>query len=200
MKNKILKINIFTYLLIFILLLALEIDYITYFFNAKYIISFTISLIVNIVINYFALKKIEIVNTLEKSDIIFFAFLFLIFIITIVYPDRSFDTINYHLYLQENPFGNKIGYDFFAGKNLNSFSYAFPDRVFYMFRHFLGYRLGVIFNYLLIIVVYTQVKEISKKVMPKINSLALTVISTVYDVPAFAVAVKYIFQAELVPV
>jgi hypothetical protein len=197
MTNKILKINIFTFILFFILLLTLEIDYITYFFNTPYLLTFIISLIFNIGINYFILKKIEIVKSLNKSDIIFFVFLFFLFIITIVYPDRSFDTFNYHLYLQENPFGNKIGYDFFAGKNLNSFSYAFPDRVFYIFRYFLGYRLGVIINYLFITVIYTQVKDILKKFVVKEKDLLITIISTLIVITVSLVDIMDSYYVDL---
>lgn len=178
MKNKNLTINIFMFVLLFLMLVTLGIDYLTYFFNANYLLSFCISLVFNFLVGYLLLKKIQLKNAFEKVDFIFFIILLGIFLITIVYPDRTFDTFNYHLYLQENPFGDKIGFDFFAGKNLNSFTYAFPDRLFYIFRYFLGYRLGVILNYLIIIVLYYQVKEILKALIFKTKELTVPVIAT----------------------
>ena len=174
MKEKVLKLNIFTFIFVFLLFLTLEIDYISYFFHIEYLLSFSIALLFNTFISYFVLKKVKIITNIEKKDILFFTILFLIFIVTIVYPDRAFDTFNYHLYLQENPFGNKINYDFFAGKNLNSYTYAFPDRIFYIFRFFLGYRLGVILNYLLITIIYYNSKVILKKIL--VNSKNITII------------------------
>ena len=178
MNKKAISINIFMFILFFLMLLTLGIDYITYFFNTSYIVSFFISLLFNFVLAYFLLKKVKIKKDFSKLDLIFFSVLLLIMAFTIVYPDRAFDTYNYHLYLQENPFGDKIGLDFFAGKNLNSFTYAFPDRLFYIFRYFLGFRLGVLLNYLIIVTVYYQVKEIIKKLLPKSKELFVVIVAT----------------------
>ena len=175
MKNKVLSVNIFMFILFIVMLITLGIDYCTYLFNAEYIISLFISLIFNAFVVYFLMKKIQINTDIKKEDIIFFILLLGIFIITIVYPDRSFDTFNYHLYLQEHPFGDKIGFDFFAGKHLNSFTYALPDRMFYLFRYFLGYRLGVILNYLILITIYYQIKEIIKNLISKAKPITLVI-------------------------
>ena len=175
MKKNNLNINILLYILFNIFLLTLINDYISYFVNTKYIYSFLVSLGIIALINYILRNKIKLTNNFDKTDIIFAFLLFTIMAITIVYPDRCFDTFNYHLYLQENPFGNKISFDFFAGKNLNSYSYAFPDRMFYIFRYFLGYRLGVILNYFIIAVIYVQVKEILKKLLPSANKLTISI-------------------------
>lgn len=177
MNNKKFDINIFMFIFFFLLLLTLGIDYISYFFKFKYLISFIISFILNIIISYFILKKVKINIDLKKQDLIFYFVLFLIFCITIVFPDRTFDTFNYHLYLQENPFGNKINFDYFAGKNLNSFSYAFPDRIFYVFRFLLGYRLGVILNYLIIINIFYQTKNILNNIIPKSKEITKVIFS-----------------------
>lgn len=160
------------------MLSVLIIDYITYFTNLDYIFCFIISISVLGVMNFLLKKRINIKREFEKADIIFFIVLAAIAIISLPFPDRSFDTVNYHLYLQEHPFGDKINVDFFAGKNLNSFSYAFADRIFYMFRYFLGYRLGVIFNYLIIAVMYYQIKNMVKKLIPTIKSMPLVLFST----------------------
>lgn len=175
--EKKIKINLFTYLILAIMLIVLLNDYITFIFNPSYIIGIVISFLAVSGILFGLRKKIKIDISLKKEDVIFYMFLLAIMVITIPYPDRAFDTFNYHLYLQENPFGDKIFYDFFAGKNLNSFSYAFPDRIFYLFRYFLGYRLGVIFNYLLLIGIFYNVKKVIKKLQPSISSLSISIVS-----------------------
>ena len=180
MNKKKFKINIFTYILLNIMILVLINDYFTYFFNFKYILSLLLSLLLIIIINFFLKRKLDIYHTIEKSDIIFYILLFLIMIITIPYADRGFDTYNYHLYLQENPFGNKLGFDLFAGKNLNSFTYAFSDRLFYLFRFILGYRLGTILNYILLVVLYYQIKNIFDKIFnKKTNKYFVSIFSTI---------------------
>lgn len=170
MNNK-LKLNMFSFLLFIIFIITLLTDYLTYCLNANYFLSLIISVIICGICYFFLRKKIEITNDFQKADVIFYTLLIGIFVITIVYPDISFDTINYHIYLQENPFGDKIFNDFFAGKNLNSFSYAFPDRIHYIFRYFLGYRFGVLCNYLVIITLYYQVKKLLKKLLKSGNEI-----------------------------
>lgn len=177
--EKKIKINIFTYLILAIMLIVLLNDYITFVFNPSYLIGIVISALTVSGLLLAFRKKIKIDISFKKEDIIFYILLCCLMIITIPYPDRAFDTFNYHLYLQENPFGDKIFSDFFAGKNLNSFSYAFPDRIFYLFRYFLGYRLGVIFNYLLIIGIFTNVKDMLKKLKVNCKDMTLTIISII---------------------
>lgn len=167
------------YILLNIFLVVLINDYISYFLNIKYIFSIIASLIITGLFNLLIRKKIRISHDIEKSDLIFYILLFLIMIITIPYADRAFDSFNYHLYLQKNPFGDKLGYDFFAGKNFNTYTYAFADRVFYLFRYFLGYRPGLILNYFLLIVLYYQVKRILSHILKgKINKNVLAIFSS----------------------
>lgn len=177
-KNNRWNINILMYIFINFMIMVLINDYLTYFISNKYIITIFISLLLVITLNLVLKKKIKITHIFSKSDIIFLILLFAVMVITIPYPDRCFDTNNYHLYLQENPFGNKIFGDFFAGKNLNSYSYAFPDRLFYFFRYFLGYRLGTILNYFILAIMYFQVKNIIRKLVPSVKQLPLTLLST----------------------
>lgn len=177
-KNNKWNINVLMYVFINFMITILINDYLTYFISSQYIVTILISSILVVVLNVGLKKKFKITYSFTKSDIIFFILLFFMLIITIPYPDRCFDTYNYHLYLQENPFGNKIFSDFFAGKNLNSYSYAFPDRLFYFFRYFLGYRLGTILNYFILVIMYFQVKNIIKKLVPNIKKVSLTLLSS----------------------
>lgn len=176
-NEKKVEINIVTYIILTIMIIVLLNDYLSFIFNIKYVIGILISSFIVLVLEFLLRKKIKIKHSFKKEDIIFYVFLFGLMILTIPYPDRAFDTFNYHLYLQEKPFGDKLFYDFFAGKNINSFSYAFPDRVFYIFRYLLGYRLGVILNYILIIGIFYNVKSILKKLDVKCNDVVLTIVS-----------------------
>lgn len=180
MKNK-LNINVFMYLLISIMLIVLVNDYITYFFKINYAISILLSTIIIIYPLWMITKKIKITKNFNKSDIVFYMILFAIMITTIPFADRAFDTYNYHLYLQENPFGNKLNADLFAGKIFNTYSYAFPDRLFYLFRYIFGYRLGLLLNYFLMVILYYQVKNIVKHISAKEEKkkeLVVSLIST----------------------
>ncbi len=163
-KNK-LEINLMLYIFLFFSLSVVLGDIITYLCNIDYIYAMIISFALCFIIIYLLRYKISISNNFSKLDFIFFALLFILFVISIVYPDRTFDTFNYHLYLQENPFGDKIFSDFFPAKNLNSFTYAFTDRLFYFFRYICGYRLGVIFNYVTLMTIYYQSKKIFKNII-----------------------------------
>ena len=74
-------------------------------------------------------------------------------------PDVSFDTLNYHLYLQNPELANNITYNFFPSA-IGTFSFPLSDHVFNIFRVLLGYRGGVLLNTLILIVIYLQVKDI----------------------------------------
>lgn len=163
MKNKI-KLDIFFFIIINLMIMVLINDYLTFFLDIDYLFSVLISGLMLVPINFFMKDKISIYNNISKYDLIFYMILLCILVITLPYADRTFDTYNYHLYLQENPFGDKLFTDFFAGKNFNTYTYAFSDRLFYFFRYFLGYRLGVILNYFLLIILFYQVKRVFSEI------------------------------------
>ena len=179
MKKSSLKINLFLFIFLIISIIVLTNDYITYFFKVPYLIGLIISSFFVIIINILLVKKkiIGIHNNFSKYDIIFFIILLMLFLTMFVYPDRTFDTLNYHLYLQEHPFGDKIYGDFFASKNINSFTYAFTDRFAYLFRYFLGYRLGILFNYFTIITIYYIIKKIIKNIIEEKKEIFIVIIT-----------------------
>ena len=109
----------------------------------------------------FLLKKkiIQVTNDFCRWDLIFWTVLAVTCVLTIGFADESFDTYNYHIYLQENPFTDKIYEDFFPGRTLNSFIYPLADRVFYLFRGALGYRLGTLPSYLILIPMFYGIKK-----------------------------------------
>ena len=73
---------------------------------------------------------------------------------------------------------DKVNSDFFPGRTLNSFLFPLADRIHYLFRYFLGYRLGTIMSYYLLIVIYYEIKRIIKEILKNdVNELLLSVIS-----------------------
>ncbi len=179
MKKNNLTINIFLYIFLIISSIVLLNDYFTYFLKPNYIIGIIISSLIVITTSLLLVKKkvIELVKNISKYDIIFYLILSILFLLMFVYPDRTFDTMNYHLYLQEHPFGDKIYSDFFAAKNINSFTYAFTDRFAYLFRFILGYRLGIIFNYFTITTIYYINKKIIKSLINEKKELIIVLLS-----------------------
>ena len=155
-----------------ITIVALLTDYLVFFVKMPYILSLGISsllLIIATIIKRKSIKK-HVYFSFQKADILFFIILGVIFIANIASTPVEYDVSNYHIYLQENPFTDKINFDYFAGKSLNTFLFPLGDRIHYIARFVLGYRLGVIFSYLAMVCIYYQVKRLlSKTVRRKEN-------------------------------
>jgi hypothetical protein len=106
--------------------------------------------------------------------------MFLVIILTIIFPDEFWDSYSYHIYLQQNPFMDKINVDYFPGRTLTSFVFPIADRIFYMFRVMLGFRLGTLPGYLIIVVMYYEIKKILKYILKdKIKECYLSILSIV---------------------
>lgn len=161
------KINLCFFALLILFTQIIICDNLIYFFKASYLIGNIIALILNIGI--FAIlirkKKIKIETNFNKFDLIFIAILLVITGLTIIYPDTFWDSYSYHIYLQQNPFADKINSDFFPGRTLTSFVYPIADRIFYMFRTVLGFRLGTLPGYFLIAVMFYQIKKYLNKLI-----------------------------------
>ncbi|WP_455089432.1 hypothetical protein [Peptoanaerobacter stomatis] len=84
-------------------------------------------------------------------------------------PDRAFDTLNYHLYNQENFGVSLYKYNFFPQRVINSHSFVLGDTSHYIFRSILGYRLGTILNTIVMIIIYFQLKKILFKYLVDMN-------------------------------
>lgn len=119
---------------------------------------------------------------------------FPIFIIVIValmklpLPDKSFDTVYYHVFQQNSGFVDNIRSNYFP-IGMPSFMFPLADRMFYPFRSLFGYRLGTILNTLVLILIYFQVKDIILRYISDkgynlkkytISLLSLLIISTEY--------------------
>ena len=187
-----------------IALTALLADYLVFFFKIPYGISLALSFAS---IAIFALIKRKYLMShisfnFQKTDILFFAILLIIFCHEIGAPLTGYDEANYHIYLQENAFTDKINFDYFAGKNLNAFLFPLGDRMFYIFRYLIGYRLGVILSYFVIICSYYQIKRLltnlsnknkNQKLIPFFSAaiiftqVTLTILTYSYYIDSFSI-------------
>lgn len=158
------KSSIHFFNILVIAIIALIIDYIIYITNFSYsTIVIPISTIV-IGIYILLLKKgiLKLTKNFEILDLIFCIGIIAFAISKISIPDFSYDVRNYHIYLQENIKTDKINFDFFTGNIINGFLFPLGDRIYYISRFFLGYRLGTILSYYSIIVIFYQTKNILK--------------------------------------
>lgn len=137
-------------------------DYICFCFQTNSsLLTYAISAFLVGIVAFFITRKVKIKpEQFSKYDLLFFVTILGIYAIKFAIPDKAFDTLNYHLYVQENTFSDNIMYHFFPARWINTFSFPLGDRMHYFFRFFLGYRLGNIFNVFILIVVYYQIKRI----------------------------------------
>ena len=159
-ENPILKLNIHFAVVFIITCIVFLNDIIIYLFNLEYTNSLCLSTgIFGIVFIYLIKKKkINFTKDFNFSDMAIF--IYMIYMMRDMFNcEFSWDVINYHIYLQENPFGDKVDFDFFPGRIYCCFLFPLGDRFFYLFRYFLGYRLGIIASYYLIIVLFYQMKK-----------------------------------------
>lgn len=183
MKNKKFSINIGIFLLLLYTIFIILNDYICFFAKVDAgIITYFLSGVIVLIAAFFLKNKITLKKELfERNDILFFSFILIIWLCRLVFPESAFDTLNYHLYLQERPFTDHINFDFFPARWINTFSLPLADRMHYFFRFLFGYRLGMIANLLILIVIYYQVKRILKLYLKNnkfISIFALIVIIT----------------------
>ena len=155
-------------------------DTIIYVSEMRYIFANAIALILNIALIVFLIKskKIKIENNFKKWDLIFLTIILILTVATIIFPDEFWDSYSYHIYLQQEPFADKVNDDFFPGRTLTSFVFPIADRIFCMFRSILGFRLGALPGYLLLIVMFYQIKRILKKILKiEIKDVYLSILS-----------------------
>lgn len=110
----------------------------------------------------FEQKKIDYKCIIGITIIVVFSF------IKCVVPDGGFDTGNYHLIAQEPGFVNYFK-DYFALGNFQIWGFRLSDRLFYIPRLLLGYRMGTLFNSFVLCVSYVQMVHIVSKICNKNN-------------------------------
>lgn len=178
--DKIKSISLSFLILLGIAITTIFADLFIYLFKTSYLFTIIVSgiLALTVIIILIKLKKIRIDINFHFIDIVFICFTSVLCILSIVYPDSFWDTRSYHIYISENPFADKINFDFFPGRTLNSFLFPLADRMNYIFRYFLGYRMGTILGYYLLIVMYYQLKKIIKGfVKDKVSSSAIGILA-----------------------
>lgn len=82
---------------------------------------------------------------LQAFDAVPLGLLLLLAFVTFPYPDRSYDSLNYHLLLQERAFADRLHGDVLPG-GFTSYFFPLGDRAHYPFRWLLGYRAGRLLN------------------------------------------------------
>jgi hypothetical protein len=79
-----------------------------------------------------------------------------------IYPDQNYDTYHFELYLQELDFtDNKTN---FAAGSIRTYYFTLSERIFALFRHILGFRLGSILNTILLVTIIFSIYDFIKKV------------------------------------
>jgi hypothetical protein len=175
------SINCSFYILIICFIQVIISDIIIYFSGIQYVYAQLITLVINIILNKILIKKelIKIKCDFEKFDLIFLILFSVIFLLTVIFPDEFYDSYSYHIYFQKNAFVDKIFDDFFPGRTLTTYTYPIVDRLYCLFSNKLGFRLGVIPSYYVLIVIYYQIKKILKTTLlnTKVDSRIICILS-----------------------
>lgn len=154
-------------LIFFFFIFAMDvvlIDYISYLSGLEYSTALIISSIMILLCMIYLIKCFQF-DKLEVCifDILAIAIIIIPAFIRGIMPDSSFDTSNYHLFFQEFLGKDFVNENFFPIRAVNASTIALGDRMFYIFRFFLGYRGGTILSTLVIVIAYFQVRDIIKE-------------------------------------
>lgn len=154
-----LNIGIGLYLVLFVL--TVLIDWNLLFLGMGYTSALIVSIVLIGILIVLIRKKIHIqFGKVDVWDLVIVVFFLFITFLRIAIPDTSYDTLNYHLLFQESLQNDAINYDFFPGRVINQLYFCLGDRLFYIFRLFLGYRMGAIVNTIVFIILYFQTKQL----------------------------------------
>lgn len=154
--------NIHFFIMLIISSIVFLADILIYTFKLNYWIAIAIGTSICGIVIFINRKNLKLRTDCEKLDIICFILIFCLSFIRFFQYDNYFDTVHYHIYMQENPFTDKINFDFFPGRVVTSFTYPLGDRMHFLMRNILGYRLGNILTVYSLIILYYQAKELIK--------------------------------------
>lgn len=204
-KTNINKARINLWILIYTLYIVfiLANDYFCFFFKTEsnlqsYLFSFILISFIFLII----LRHIKIYSDkFSRYDLFFFLLALIIMLVRVVVPDSSFDTLNYHIYLQENPFSDNINFNFFPSRWINTFSFPLADRMHYFFRLILGYRFGILLNFFVFFLIYNQVKRILNFLIDKKtkNIVCLFAVIVVLTEQIFSNTITYYVDLFAIP-
>lgn len=121
----------------------------------------------------------------ERSDedppalvhLVWFVPILLFFVFKLPFPDIFYDTLNYHLLLQNPTSWNFLRDSFFPG-GLGTFIWPLADRVFSLPRYFLGYRLGTVVNLFVAWICFLQILNWLGNRKPKAGAITFACLST----------------------
>ncbi|MGE5329788.1 MAG: hypothetical protein ACM3KR_09810 [Deltaproteobacteria bacterium] len=191
LKNRInIDLYFFIYLVFTILVFLNDVgSFINYAFKSIVINEVMLPVIFLIIIIFSARRFFIITNIkLNYFDISVLAVIIVLTCLRIALPDKTFDTLNYHIFVQQYNFSDSISDNFLPG-GAGTFALPLGDRMFYVFRMILGYRAGTVLNTLVLVLIYLQIQSIIKNyaAFNKINIsryltslLPFAVISTEY--------------------
>ncbi len=155
----------FMFLLYIIFILGTEIaDFVCYAAGIRQGTLLSRILILTAMIVWLAafLKSVQVKRiSVNIWAILFLILLFLFGAIAGVYPDVSYDTMNYHLFSQHAGFHNYFTEHFAKGR-FEIWGFRLGDRLFDIFRRLLGYRMGTMLNTLLMLILYLQIYDLLK--------------------------------------
>lgn len=124
------------------------------------IISYVLAAIFILVITlhtkkYFTIQKEHFSPFFVLSATTIFIFGF----IKAIMPDTSADVLGYHLLVQDPGFSSATTDNLMPG-HFQMYGFRWGDRLFFAFRHILGYRMGTLFNSIIMILIYGQICHI----------------------------------------
>lgn len=173
------KLNVHFFVLLIISIVVIISDILIYFFKLNYRMSIVIGCLISIswFIYLIKNKKIVLCHDFEKADLLFLLLIILKIIFCINRPDMQYDVSMYHIYNQVHPFMDKVNFDYFPGRTLNSFIYPLGDRIFYLSRYLLGYRFGTILSYYSIVAIFYQIKSLTYAILEKEKDKRVSLLS-----------------------
>lgn len=147
------------------------------------------------------LKEHKLLKTnINGIDIVIFFLILCLCAIRIAIPDTSFDTTNYHIYLQERPFADNVTYNFFPCRWINTFTVPLADRMFYPFRLILGYRLGVVFNTIVLTIIFSQSKRLLRNFLPQARPQVIAIFAGICILTEQILTLQCLYYVDLLPI
>lgn len=128
-------------------------------------------------------RQVTIVNV--QYNFIFYIVLTILLLFSVlkcIYPDTAYDTLHYHL-IAQNPQMTNFFFSHFAKGNFQVWGFRLGDRLFYLFRLLLGYRLGTLLNTFVLMISYIQLYKFLLLIQnrPKLSALWAGFIVTSFE-------------------
>ena len=116
---------------------------------------------------------------LTAMDMLAMIFIAFLFIAKMPFADHAWDTVNYHIYQQEALLRNPVEFDFMPSRTINTNVMVFSDSIFKMSREILGYRLGTIPTFVVMLVSYLLTKRLLYIVVPSWKEACISLVALI---------------------